>query len=356
MTLKEADSIFATAPRIKALSDLLDDRKTRRIAINGLRGSAPAMLFAGLPEKKYPYLIVADDIDAAGYIYHDLCQTAGEEKVAIFTSGYRRDIKYGQPDPPSQILRTETLDAWNRKDHPLWVVTCPEALAEKVPSKKDLSDRTLTLSSGKKSDMGAVRIRLRELGFKEVDYVYEPGQFAVRGSILDVYSFSGELPYRIDFFDDEIDSIRSFNVETQLSERRLDTVSVVPAASDDNSSEGVSLLDFADPSTPVICQSVSWLESRIRSICSETISEAVSVTGEGDPKAMEKVVDPERFITRLNSMKVVEFGVPADAARSFIPEATIEFDCSLQTLFHKNFTLIADSFSRFLSEGYRILI
>ncbi len=356
MKLQEADRLFATPSRIKALTALLDDKGVKRITLDGLRGSAPAMLLAALPAKKYPYIIVADDIDAAGYIYHDLCQIAGESKVAIFTSGYRRDIKYGQPDPPSQILRTETLDSWNRKDHPLWVVTCPEALAEKVPSKKDLSNRTLQLTARKKADMGAVRIRLRELGFKEVDYVYEPGQFAVRGSILDVYSFSGELPYRIDFFDDEIDSIRAFNVETQLSERKLDSVSVIPAASDDASADGVSLLEFTDPSTPVFCQSVGWLESRIKTICSENLSEAVAVTGEGDAHAMEKVVDPDRFLSRLHAMKTVEFGTAADAVSSFTPDASIDFDCSLQTLYHKNFTLIADSFTKFLNDGYKILI
>ena len=355
MNLKEAAGLFATPARMKAISDLLDDRKLTRIALTGLKGSAPALLFALLPPRKYPYIIVADDIDAAGYIYHDLCRTAGESNVAIFTSGYRRDIKYGQVDPPSQILRTETLDAWNRKDHPLWVVTCPEALAEKVPSRKVLSENTITLASGKKSIMGEVKGRLRELGFKEVDYVYEPGQFAVRGSILDVYSFSGELPYRIDYFDDEIDSIRAFNVETQLSERRLDSVSIVPADAKE-AAGGVSLLEFTDPTTPVFCQSVGWLESRIRAIASESLSEAVGVTGEGDASAMEKVVDPERFISTLSKMKVVEFGTTAEAASEFHAEASIDFDTSLQTIYHKNFNLIADSFTDFLSKGYQLLI
>jgi len=186
--LKEADNLFVTKSRGDALEALIDDKKVRRIALKGLKGSAPAMLFAGLKARKQPFLIVADDIDAAGYIYHDLCQIAGEQSVAIFPSGYRRDIKYGQPDQPSRILRTETLDAWHRKNHPTWVVTCPEALAERVPKAETLSDRTIELKAGKTADMNAICMRLRELGFKEVDYVYEPGQFAVRGSILDVYS------------------------------------------------------------------------------------------------------------------------------------------------------------------------
>lgn len=341
---------------MEALKALLDDGNARRIALTGLRGSAAALLFAALPPKKYPYIIVADDIDAAGYIYHDLCQTAGEKAVAIFTSGYRRDIKYGQPDPPSQILRTETLDAWNRKDHPVWVVTCPEALAEKVPSRGRLSDNTIVLTSGKKSDMGAVKARLRELRFKEVDYVYEPGQFAVRGSILDVWSFSGELPYRVDYFDDEIDSIRAFNVETQLSEKKLDSVSVVPADASEVSADGISLLEFADAATPVFCQSESWLRSRVEAICSESLSQAVAVTGEGDDKAMEKVVDAVAFMKRLDRMKVIEFGTPAEGVAGITPDASLSFDCTLQTLYHKNFNLIADSFTKLLTDRYRLLI
>ena len=354
MKLNEADSLFATPARIKALETLIDDKTVGRIALTGLKGSAPAMLFAALRPRKSPYIIVADDFDAAGYIYHDLCQIAGEGRVAIFPSGYRRDIKYGQPDPPSRILRTETLDAWSRKDHPLWVVTCPEALAEKVPPAKTLSDLTLELVSGKKADMGKIKIRLRELGFREVDYVYEPGQFAVRGSILDVYSFSGELPYRIDFFDDEIDSIRAFNVETQLSETKLDSVSVIPAGMGGDSSDGISLLEFAGNSAVVICQSVSRLESRIKEIASESLSDAVAVTGEGEADALDNVVDPDAFVSRLHKMKLVEFGIPLpDTAAG---DAAIHFNCSLQTLYHKNFNLIADSFSKFIADGYKILI
>lgn len=356
MKLKEADSLFATPARMDALESLLDDKRVRKISLTGLRGSAPAMLFAALRERKSPFIIVADDIDAAGYIYHDLCQIAGEERVAIFPSGFRRDIKYGQPDPPSRILRTETLDSWHRKDHPLWVVTCPEALAEKVPQAKVLSDKTIELHSGRKADMGKVKVRLRELGFREVDYVYEPGQFAVRGSILDVYSFSGELPYRIDFFDDEIDSIRAFNVETQLSETKLDTVSIIPAGMGDGSQEGVSLLEFADSSAMVVCQSFSWLDSRVRAICSETLSEAVAVTGEGESDAMKNVVDYDSFSARLQKLKCVEFGASGDAVSTFVAEASMNFDCTLQTLYHKNFNLIADSFTKFLNDGYELMI
>ena len=356
MNLLEADKIFATDARVASLVKTIEDKSVRRIALKGLYGSSAALLFASLPKRKVPYLIVADDFDSAGYIYHDLCQTVGEDKVGIFPSGYRRDIKYGQVDAPSQILRTETLDSFHKKDHPVWVVTSPEALAEKVPGGDTLAENTLTLTAGKNADMDEVKRRLRDLGFKETDYVYEPGQFAVRGSILDVYSYSGELPYRIDFFDDEIDSIRIFNVETQLSLQKVDSVSIVAPDLVKTDSDGISLLEFGGKDMVVIAQSFHWLENRVKAICSETMSTAVSITGEGDAEALGKTVDPADFIKRLEGLKLVEFGNGAGDAVNFKSDATIEFHTSLQTLYHKNFELISSSFQDFLEKGYKILI
>ena len=196
------------------------------MVVDGLAGSASAMLFTALPKGKSPYLIIANDLDEAGYIYHDLCQLTSESNVLIFPSGYKRDIKYGQVDAPQEILRTEVLNRWHTDRDLRWVVTYPEALAEKVAPRTSIEHDTLTLEVGKEMDLTAVAVKLRELGFEEIDYVYEPGQFSLRGSILDVYSFSNEYPYRIDFFGDEIDSVRTFNVETQLSLERLDSVSL----------------------------------------------------------------------------------------------------------------------------------
>lgn len=356
MNLSEADKLFATDARCLALRDAISDSGKHRISLMGLHGSSPAMLFASLPPISKPYLIVADDPDSAGYMYHDLCQIAGDDKVAIFPSGFRRDIKYGQADAPSRILRTETLDAWHTKQHPQWVVSSPEALAEKVPARNVLEDATLTLKQGGRVDMDKVKIRLRELGFKETDYVYEPGQFAVRGSILDVYSFSGELPYRVDFFDDEVDSIRIFNVETQLSERKVDSVSIVPSELVNDKGDGISLLEFSGKGTVIIAQSFPWLKSRIKEICSETMSDAVSITGEGDEKALDKSVDEEDFLNRLENLKQIEYGNGAGDAVTFKSDTVITFNTNLQALYHKNFDLIVSSFQDFLSKGYKILI
>lgn len=354
MTLNEADSLFATSARLKAVERLLGDKSTRRISLSGLAGSAPAMLFASLPKLKKPLLVVADDITEAGYIYNDIRNIAGEEAVAVFPSGYKRDIKYGQIDPPSQILRTDTLDRVSTSKALKIVVTCPEALAEKVADRADLTAKTLALKVGLKIEMSEVVKRLIELGFNSVEYVYEPGQFARRGSILDVYSFAGELPYRLDFFDAEIDSIRTFNVETQLSENKLDAISVVPPSAADTDS-GISLLEFMGADTVIAAVKPDYVVERVKAISSENFSESAIIADEGDPHAMDKVVDADQFADDWSTRRQICYGVQG-APASFNADASMAFNCSLQALYHKNFDLIAESFTKFLGEGYRILL
>lgn len=364
--LTQIDNLFATPERIAKIKKLIDTKRVSRIALRGLPGSAPAMLISGLPKRRLPYLIICDDADAAGYMYHDLCSICGsEEKVAIFPSGYKRNIKYGQPDPPQQILRTEALDAISTSKELMWVVASPEALAEKVPLPDNLTENTITLTSGKKCNMSDTLIRLREMGFKETDYVYEPGQFAKRGSILDIFSYSNEYPYRADFFDDEIDSLRTFNVETQLSIDRLETISIIPARVAD-SPEGVSLPEFlqilagdAKQQPVIFFNSISFALDRVKGITEENFSESALIAEEGDSHAMEKVVDYGNFARAVSGAKLVEYGVggvPQVALPDQTSNAEILFDCTLQTLYHKNFDLIADSFGTLLSEGYRIYI
>ena len=354
MKLSEADKLFATPARVRSVCSFIKGEHGDRMLITGLDGSAPAMLFAALPNGKSPYILIADDADAAGYLYNDICRINGGSRVAIFPSGYKRDIRFAQPDAPSQILRTETLDAYS--DGKLtWVVTYPEALAEKVPMPEALSESTITLSSGMKQDMDALVHRLREEGFKNVDYVYEPGQFARRGSILDVFSFNNELPYRIDFFDDEIDSIRTFSVETQLSEETLPGVNILPAAAS-RAQSGVSLLDFITPGSTLICQSASWLLSRLENICTSGLSDNAVLSGEGDMEAIEQLVDYGRFKEAFEKFRRIEYAAGADAVPAAHYDTRMDFDCSPQALFHKNFQLIAETFTRLLSDGYKLLI
>ena len=355
MTLAEADQIFVAPARATLLAKTISGKRGLRIRIDGLEGSSPAMLMAALRLPRTA-LAVADDADAAGYLYHDLCQILGSEKVSILTSSYRRDIRYGQIDPPSQILRTETLEACST-GRVKWIVSWPEAMAENVPAPDRLRKARLSLKTGAKTSLSETVTKLREEGFRQTDYVYEPGQFALRGSILDIYSFSSELPYRIDFFDDEIDSIRTFNVETQLSESRLGEITVIPALTDPDRYGSIPLLDFIDPGTPLFVQSASWLLSRVEELCSQGPSETALLAGEGDPHAMDKLTGADDFRDALQRFTLIEYGSSdTPSASGTPPDARMEFRCSPQALYHKNFNLIAGSFAGFIEKGYRILI
>ena len=331
---------------------MLASKRNRVVAIDGVAGSSAAMLMAQLPKLRAPYLIIANDADEAGYMYHDLCQINGEGSTLIFPSGYKRDIKYGQIDAPSEILRTEVLNQWYANPQLRCVVTYPEAIAEKVVEKEVIDHTTIALTVGEEVDLMKVGNQLREFDFQMVDYVYEPGQFAIRGSILDVFSYSNELPYRIDFFGDEIDSIRTFNVETQLSTERLQTISIINNNAD-ATSRGTSLLKFIQPEAWLICRNAEWVQQRVKAITEESLSASALIAEECDAHAMDKIVDYAQFIDDFSHFRRVEY----HAAESQMPcDARMVLKCSPQGIYHKNFNLISQSFHEFLNKGYTIYI
>lgn len=343
-----------TPARGEALAKAFADKRVNRITLYGLAGSAPAMLMGALPAEDgdSPVLVVGDTLDDAGYIYHDLSRVLGEGAVLMFPSGYKRAIKYGQPDPPSQIMRTEVLNRWDT-DHSLrYVVTYPEALAEKVASRDTIDTHTLHLATGGTADLAEAAKWLRTNGFQEVDYVYDPGHFAVRGSILDIYGYSSEEPFRIDFFGDEIESIRAFNIETQLSERKLDSIAVTSNVAQQSSG---SLLTYLKDNSPIWVRDADYTVERIKAIAADSFSDSALIADEGDSEAMKQVIDPEEFATALSRHRLVHFTAAADN-----PDGenaiTIGFGCTPQGIYHKNFDLISDSFAKFLADGYKIYI
>ena len=353
MEIDELSALFNSTTRKEALKSILSGRGRKRILIDGLAGSATALLFAGLPKRKTPYVIIANDLDEAGYMYHDLCQITDDKQVLIFPSGYKRDIKYGQIDAPNEILRTEVLNQWSENKQLRWVVTYPEAIAERVAEREEVDKNTLCLSAGGVADMSETAKRLRELGFNQVDYVYEPGQYALRGSILDVYSYSNELPYRIDFFGDDIESIRTFNVETQLSEAQADTIYIM-SNSGSSTAKGVSLLKFVGNDAVLLCHNPQWILSRVKEISEENISHSALIADDYDESALEKVVDSDEFASEFAAHSRITYH------QGEAPEETgvtrMSLHCSPQGIYHKNFDLIGESFKRFLADGYTIHI
>ncbi|MDE7117508.1 MAG: DEAD/DEAH box helicase, partial [Bacteroidaceae bacterium] len=293
--------------------------------------------------------------------YHDLTQMMGEEskegaeelgpQVLFFPSSYRRAIKYNQKDAGNEILRTEVLTRVAEAGN-LLVVTYPDALAERVVSKRELDESTLMVKVGDGFDISKLEKDIFELGFERVDYVYEPGQFAVRGSIVDVYSFSSDMPYRIDFFGDEVDSIRLFDVQSQLSQGKVELMTIVPNIKKDNA-EYISFLEFLPKDMLIVTQDFAFVCDKIAQIHEEGFSSQAQFEAETNAETLidRFIIDEESFLRQVVQFRHLELKKSGTA-----DEEAIHFDTAVQPLFHKNFDLVSQEFHRLMDEGYRIYI
>ena len=364
MNIQELVKLYAKLPQVSALAQALGKSSVRTIFLEGLLGSSAPMVFGSLaPKCKSPLLFILQDAEEAGYFYHDLIQLMGEGDVLFFPSSYRRAIKYAQRDAASEILRTEVLSRLSSLSSSLYVVTYPEAVAELVVSQQSLDARTLTLEQGQTVDVAEVEKSLREFGFREVDYVYEPGQFALRGSILDVYSYSCEYPYRVDFFGDDIDSIRTFEVEDQLSKDRRDRIEIVPELATETGDK-VPFLSFVPKETLLVVKDYLYVRDAVDRAYQEGFSEQARMEQMAEATEMEQrdierqlrrdsqLISGAQFMADAENFRRIEFG----HRPSQQPQATQRFNISVQPLFHKNFDMLKQSFEDFLLQGYRIFV
>lgn len=366
MKIEELRTLYASLPQLGALTKVLKDGKTRHISLNGLVASAPALFFAAFAERcPYPILFILEDADTAGYFHNDL-KALGIEPF-LLPSSYRRAVKYGQRDAGSEILRTETmaaLSAEKTEGKPLYIVTEPSALAERVVSKERLNDQTIRLETGQEVEVVALEKQLRALGFQEVDYVYEPGQFAVRGSILDVYSYSSEYPFRIDFFGDEIDTLRTFEVETQLSLQKRKQVEIVPELAQADHEQLTSFLHLLPEETLIVTKDLHYVADRIGKIFDEGFSKSAQTEQMEGKSEMEqeairqqmlaetKLIGRGKFLTDALGFRRIETATsPTHTA-----EAVITCETTPQPLFHKNFDLLLQTLRDDAAGGKRVFI
>ena len=398
MEIKEISSIYSALPQCGAFLNIIADESVRHVYLKGLLASSASVFFAavgkesekgkeksekvkGKSEKSgekstLTSVFILQDNDEAGYFYHDLTQILGTDNVLFFPSSYRRAVKYAQRDAANEILRTETLsrlaavsgNAKKRADNSetasfLYVVTCPEALSELVVSKRRLDERTINIAVGDIVNLADLGRKLREFGFSEVDYVYEPGQFAMRGSIVDVYSYSSELPFRIDFFGDEVDTIRTFEVADQLSKDSKQSVSIVPELAR-TAEQKQPFTTMLPDDTMLVMKDRLYLCSSIEQIYNDGFSsQALTERLEGateveqqqiirDMRKENNLVSPTVFREEICRFCTVEFG----AQPTGTPQTTIMFNVSPQPLFHKNFQLLAQSLEDYLLQGYKLYI
>ena len=355
MTITELQQQYAAHPHADAVNKLLNDTSVKHLFCGGLCASA-ASFFSSSLIRKYdvPFVFILGDLEEAGYFYHDLTQILGTERVLFFPSSFRRAIKYGQKDAANEILRTEALSRLEKGDTSVCIVTYPDALSEKVVSRNNLKEKSLKLHTGERVDTSFITDVLHSYGFEYVDYVYEPGQYAVRGSIIDVFSFSSEFPYRIDFFGDEVESIRTFEVESQLSIEKKKNIVIVPDLGLGDGSD-TSFLDFIPQNTVLAVKDFLWLRERMQVIYEEAVApQALIAQEEGSaPMRLEnKLIDGSEFVTRALDFRRLEFGSKPTGT----PDASLQFAVTPQPVFHKNFDLVAASFREYQEKGYTLYI
>ena len=377
MNIQDIQKLYGVLPQGNALIKTMEEKSVRTIFLQGLLASATPMFFASIVKRwQKTLLFVLNDNDEAGYFYNDLKTIAMPDnsneqtaEVLFFPSSYRRAVKYGQRDAGNEILRTEVLSRLSvineektTSSLPLCIVTEPSALAELVVAKHKLDEHTLSISVGQTIDLTETEKTLRSYGFQQVDYVYEPGQFAVRGSILDVYSFSSELPYRIDFFGNDVDTIRTFEVETQLSKDKKEKVEIVPELAT-LSEEKIPFLQFLPKESVLVMKDLLYIHDTIERIYNEgftaqALTEQLEGRTEVEQNELRKqlqanlqLVTAQQFADDALNFKRIEFGTKHTNAK-----AIIHFNISPQPLFHKNFELLTQSLKDYLLQGYKLYI
>ena len=378
MDIQDIKQLYAKAPGTVALCKLLQENHGSNIFLQGQQASATPLLFAAVAtEIKQTFLFVLQDADEAGYFYHDLTQVMGTQNVLFFPSSFKRSVKYGQRDSANEILRTEVLARVSARDNQatesLLIISYPEALSELVVSKQHLDERRLSLKTGQQQiDITDIAHKLREYGFQEVDYVYEPGQYSVRGSILDVYSFSCENPFRIDFFGREIDTIRTFEVQDQLSKDKLNEIEIVPELAT-LTTERVSFLNFLPSNSVMAYKDFAYIRDVIAHVYDEGYSkQAITEQLEGATEIEQKqiidelnkektLLSPSQFAQQAATFRTIEFGIHAGKTSSsaLLKETKydiIKFKITPQPLFHKNFDLLVDSLDDYILQGYKLYI
>ncbi|MBR1783904.1 MAG: transcription-repair coupling factor [Bacteroidales bacterium] len=361
--MKSLPELYAGGALLDALHRELE-KPQPRIHVDGMTGSMPAVVIAAarmrLPLQSM--LVVAPGKEDAFYLQNDL-EALGADAM-LFPTSYRRAYHYDpdQTDNANVLMRSEVVKEL-AAGSPVVVVTYPEALSEKVVGNSVMLKNTLRVAVGQGVDMWQMVERLQELGFEREDFVVEPGQYAVRGGIVDVYSFASDLPYRIEFFDDTVDSIRTYDAATQLSVKKMDRVDVVPDMSRCGDGEGggsrVSLLEYFSSTDVVWCQSIMQLLESVEARFADTekaraarLADTAHPIAGRLPDAAEMACTAEELLRKMLSMKLVEYG----NSHYFKQESRLDAHSEPQPSLGKQFDLLLDSLQRHAELGYTIVV
>lgn len=356
------NKIFGQSESAEQLFGLLKQKEEKQnIILHGLSGSSKAFLIASLfGREKMLTCIILPDKETASYCYDDLVNILGDEYILFFPSAYKRSVEYFKTDKTNIVLKTEVLGKLSSGKKPYIIVTYPGAVIEKVIKTRDFVQNSLEINVGEKLSMDFVIEMLNEYQFRREDFVYEPGTFSIRGSIIDVFSFSNELPYRIDFFGDEIESIRTFNPESQLSTQKLKKIQIIPNIHEHlEQSEKVPFFEFINKNCKFWLDQPEMIFDKI----DNTYKAAELRFSESDNSKIEDddicVLKPEA--TLLNSQAFIDnlkhFQLIEIAPRSvFDSEIEFKFNIEPQPAFNKQFDLLGENLKNNEENYYQTLI
>jgi len=347
MKENELTDHYTNHPVLPSLIETINADKTRKIRIEGLSGSSRAMVLSVVFHKtQTTHVVIIPEKEDAAYFYNDLVSLVGEESVFFFPSTYKRSVQYEQTEPANIVLRTEVLNHLASGKRKGIIVTYPESVMEKVVSRKNLKKNTFNISNSDKISLEFLEEILHEYNFVRTDFVYEPGQYSIRGSIADVFSYSADLPYRIDFFGEEVDTIRSFNTDDQLSVSIHKQISIIPNIQDISIEEiNDSFSDFLTPSSLIWIEDAEYIKEKINNIFFQTTKREES--GQISEKK-EIVMTGNSFFDHCKKFRMLEFGRQS----MFEPEARFEFRTESQPVFNKNFELLSEKLLSNDVDGY----
>lgn len=343
--LKASDflSIYQTDSLVQTLSEGIRTFKPKTIRLKSIHGSLDAVLFAAVARASHAsHLIIMQEKEEAAYFMNDLQNLLGQKEILLFPMSYKRPYEYDETENANILMRAEVLNHFASHPDSQIIVTYPEALSEKVINKKSLASNTFLVKVGEQLDRAFLEEFLHSYDFEKTDFVYEAGQFAIRGGIVDVFSFAHELPYRIELFGDEVDSIRSFDPGSQLSVDVLDKVSLMPNMQTRLVQEQrQSFFDFIPNNTRV------WIKDVELTL--DVVDKSFEKASQNFDKILREsgtqvVLQPEALFDTRTALqkKLGEFLRLEFGSRSFFsPDVTLEFKSSVQPSFNKNFELLA---------------
>ncbi len=356
LSLEYIRQCFSQAPVVRDLQETIA-RPQASVHLKGVSGSAYSFLLAEtFREQKLPFLLIFNDKEEAAYYLNDLEELISRDDVLFYPGSYRRPYEIEETDNANVLLRAEVLNRINSRKKPALIVSYPDALFEKVVTRKELERNTLKVRTGDSLSLDFLNEVLFEYHFKRVDFVSEPGEFSVRGGIVDVFSFSHDEPYRIEFFGDEVDSIRSFDVESQLSTDRVKKITIIPNVADKILHEArVSFLEYISPKTVVFIKNPSLCEGRLDQLFTKAVEAFKKISPEISHASPESLfMDGSQLRNTLDRYRKImaEGPIPGD----FKEAIPVEIPTRPQPAFNKQFDLLLEKLQQNRDSGIRNFI